>query len=181
MGLGADDYLTKPCTVEQFLKSDRNPPSSVTKKFKAVPKCLLLRCRAIFRQYLSQLSLSLSPPFSSSLTITIAKSISLSDVARGRRLFTGLPHSISHKVTPGRTVKQWITERRMAQAHHLLKSTAYSVRQGLLKRLATLTLAILPVSFVSFTAPRPKLGVNQLTPQSVTITTKQTELCSNRN
>lgn len=128
MDLGADDYLTKPCTVEQFLAAiatrlkrqedllqwyqrsspplpDPTPPSSRS----IFPDCSPLT--AVF-QYIET---------------HYNQVLHLNDVARAVGYSPAYLTHLLHKQT-GRTVKQWIIERRMVQARELLQTTSTSIR-----------------------------------------------------
>jgi YesN/AraC family two-component response regulator len=126
MELGADDYLTKPCTVEQFLAAinsrlhrqeqlshlygaaepgDENQSPQVD-IFPAEPK--LARVFHFIEAHYHQ-------------------PISLGDVAQDAGYSPAYLTNLVQSQT-GRTVKQWIIERRMAEAKTLLATTDQSVR-----------------------------------------------------
>jgi YesN/AraC family two-component response regulator len=140
MELGADDYLTKPCTVEQFL-------TAINTRLK--------RQAELSRPYVS------SPPLPSSFpeaaTVSSAEAepitsktifpdcpklakvfhfieahyhqaINLKDVAQAVGYSPAYLTNLVQEQT-GRTVKRWIIERRMAQARSLLVRTTQPVRQ----------------------------------------------------
>lgn len=132
MELGADDYLTKPCTVEQFLAAinsrlqrqeqlcdlygeagsqpqalpSASPPSQANSIFPADPKLA-----SVFRF----------------IEAHYRQPISLNDVAQEAGYSPAYLTNLVQSHT-GRTVKQWIIERRMAQAKTLLAQTSQSVR-----------------------------------------------------
>lgn len=127
MALGADDYLTKPCTVEQLLSAitvrlqrsqeikqrvDHNYPLVTSSSTTAdiFPECP-----------------KLSPVFQF-IDSHYQQPISLRDVAQAAGYTPAYLTSLAQSHT-GKTVKSWITERRMAQARRMLKSTAHSIRQ----------------------------------------------------
>jgi len=135
MELGADDYLTKPCTVEQFLTAiavrlkrqeeisrQRRPqiaartPEQIpqipqeTQPSSIFPDCPQLA--AVFRF----------------IEIHYRRPINLGDVAQEAGYSPAYLTSLVQEHT-GRTVKRWIIERRMAQARILLMETAQTVRQ----------------------------------------------------
>lgn len=130
MELGADDYLTKPCTVEQFLSAvtirlERRaalenwyakhsqlpePSNSLSDSQFIFPPCPKLR--HVFRFIESHYH----------------QSIGLNDVAQAVGYSPAYLTNLVQNHT-GRTVKRWIIERRMAQARTLLVTTAQSVRQ----------------------------------------------------
>jgi len=126
MDLGADDYLTKPCTVEQFLAAinsrlarqeqlsqlysteqpggeNRQPQTSI---FPAEPKLA-----SVFRF----------------IEAHYRQPISLGDVAQAAGYSPAYLTNLVQSHT-GRTVKQWIIERRMTEAKTLLATTDQSVR-----------------------------------------------------
>ncbi|MEM9946205.1 MAG: response regulator [Cyanobacteria bacterium P01_D01_bin.36] len=141
MVLGADDYFTKPCTVEQFLEAIA---------------ARLTRQEALKHDYADSAQLQLSPSQSLQLqgsqppaepnlsTIfpncpkleTVFKFIEnhyqqpihLSDVAKAAGYSPAYLTNLSQSYT-GRTVKSWIIERRMTQARQLLKETAQSIKK----------------------------------------------------
>jgi YesN/AraC family two-component response regulator len=140
MEFGADDYLTKPCTVEQFLaaintrlkrqaqlarvfqqKSPETAPSKASKACPAAdsapsretdifPDCPKLA--AVFR-FIEE---------------NFHRSINLGDVAQKAGYSAAYLTNLVQSET-GRSIKQWIIERRMAEARLLLKQTEQSVRQ----------------------------------------------------
>ncbi|PZO43080.1 MAG: DNA-binding response regulator [Shackletoniella antarctica] len=126
MDLGADDYLTKPCTVEQFLAAinsrlarqeqlsqlysteqpggeNRQPQTGI---FPAEPKLA-----SVFRF----------------IEAYYRQPISLGDVAQAAGYSPAYLTNLVQSHT-GRTVKQWIIERRMTEAKTLLATTDQSVR-----------------------------------------------------
>ncbi|WP_035987899.1 response regulator [Leptolyngbya sp. KIOST-1] len=131
MELGADDYLTKPCTVEQFLAAINSR----------------LQRQAELHELYSQEALPESPPgahpepphpiFPSDPKLASVfhfieahyhQPISLNDVAQQAGYSPAYLTNLVQSHT-GRTIKQWIIERRMAQAKILLAKTTQSVRQ----------------------------------------------------
>ncbi|HSM81358.1 MAG TPA: response regulator [Nodosilinea sp.] len=129
MELGADDYLTKPCTVEQFLAAINSrlqrqaelsalyrapvPPAQGTATPGLLPDIFPAdsKLEGVFRF----------------IEAHYHQPISLNDVARQAGYSPAYLTSLVQSHT-GRTVKQWIIERRMAQAKQLLATTAQSVR-----------------------------------------------------
>ncbi|MBD2256698.1 response regulator [Pseudanabaena sp. FACHB-2040] len=125
MALGADDYLTKPCTVEQFL-------SAVTTR--------LERQEVLRRWYREKSDLTpaaaisifpdspkLAPVFRF-IEAHYHQPISLTDVAQAAGYSAAYLTNLVQTET-GRTVKRWIIDRRMAQARLLLTTTAQPVNQ----------------------------------------------------
>lgn len=127
MELGADDYLTKPCTVEQFLAA------IVTR---------LQRQEVLKQQYAGPPRSSLVTPAPASIFPDCPKlqqtfrfiethydqAITLGDVARAVGYAPAYLTNLVQNQT-GRTVKQWITERRMAEARRLLLETSRSISE----------------------------------------------------
>lgn len=131
MELGADDYLTKPCTVEQFLQAiaTRLQRQETLKHWYANPQPesptatnALGSSKSIFPN---------NPKLAKVFRFIEAhyhQSISLSDVAQTAGYSPAYLTNLVQSQT-GRSVKQWITERRMAEARKLLVNTAHSVSQ----------------------------------------------------
>lgn len=132
MTLGADDYLTKPCTVEQFLEAisarlkrqediqkgvlrqqstpSHPSPDNPTEDSNIFPNCPKL---APVFQFIEE---------------NFRQSINLSDVAKSVGYSSAYLTSLTQSHT-GRTVKSWIIERRMVEARHLLANTTQSIKQ----------------------------------------------------
>ncbi|MBE9180057.1 response regulator [Oculatella sp. LEGE 06141] len=131
MQLGADDYLIKPCTVEQFL-------SAIAIRLERQE--VLKRAYSEEQQPDSDLSEDSSAASSSTIFPDCPKlmpvfefieahynqTISLSDVAQAVGYSPAYLTSLVQSQT-GRTVKRWIIERRMAQARTLLMDTTQSI------------------------------------------------------
>ncbi|HEY9643895.1 MAG TPA: response regulator [Coleofasciculaceae cyanobacterium] len=130
MELGADDYLTKPCSIEQFL-------SAITTR---------LERQHLLRQYFSR-SLPPSRPADTApspdwifpdcprLSAVFAfieanyhQSIRLSDVAQAVGYSPAYLTHLVQELT-GHSIKRWITERRLSQARQLLRETDQPVKQ----------------------------------------------------
>lgn len=141
MQLGADDYLTKPCTVEQFLSTimTRLERQEVLKQW-YVGAAQRSHSHAVNNPTLDSPT---DPKIdSSSIFPTCPKlskvfrfieanyhqSITLNDVAQAAGYSPAYLTNLVQNQT-GRTVKQWITERRMTQARTLLTNTAHSIGQ----------------------------------------------------
>ncbi|MGB3202770.1 MAG: response regulator [Nodosilinea sp.] len=130
MEIGADDYLTKPCTVEQFL---------------AAINSRLLRQEQLSRLYQSDAcpeseersqagaATNIFPDDPKLASIfqfieaNYQRSISLGDVAQQAGYSPAYLTNLVQLQT-GRTIKQWIIERRMAQARTLLATTNQPVQ-----------------------------------------------------
>ena len=134
MSLGADDYLTKPSTVEELLEvvSVRLKKNAILEQHHATD---LRLSEAIVASDVSKgdretdLLLPNIPEFSEVFEFVEAnynKGITLSDVAKAVGYS---PAYLTNKVKreTGRTVNRWIIERRMAEALFLLRSTDRSV------------------------------------------------------
>jgi len=138
MELGADDYLTKPCTVEQFLSAistrlkrheeirggrervSRNLAQAASAgRLEGVQESnatdIFPRCPKLSKvfQFIEQ---------------HYRESINLEDVAQVAGYSPAYLTSLVQERT-GRTIKRWIIERRMAQSRRLLKTTTNSIRQ----------------------------------------------------
>ncbi|MEA5419132.1 response regulator [Spirulina sp. CCNP1310] len=125
MALGADDYLTKPCTVEQLLGAiaTRLERQAMLKRWYAAqpqgdrPAQPL---NSIFPEHPT-----LSPVFHF-IEAHYDQPIKLTDVAQAVGYSPAYLTNLVQTQT-GRTVKRWIIERRMAQARHLLTTTNQTV------------------------------------------------------
>ncbi len=128
MTLGADDYLTKPCTVENFLDAiasrlqRQEDLKRGLKQSLEQPKEGILTCETIFPD-----CPRLTAVFEF-IEANYQQSINLTDVAQAVGYSPAYLTNLSQSQT-GRTVKAWIIERRMAQARQLLSSTAKSIKQ----------------------------------------------------
>lgn len=117
MTLGADDYLVKPCTVEQLLSAiaTRLQRHQEIQQFTVAETSIFPDCpklAAVF-QFIDQ---------------HYQQPIHLSDVAEAAGYSPAYLTNLSQNHT-GRTIKKWITERRMVQAQQLLKETSQSIKQ----------------------------------------------------
>lgn len=136
MEMGADDYLTKPCTVEQFL-------AAIATR---------LERQAFLRQCFSQAVLAsgsasssrrstpdvnatgvfpncprLTPVFTF-IEANYPQAIGLGDVAKAVGYSPAYLTNLAQALT-GYSVKRWITERRMFQARQLLRDTDQPIKQ----------------------------------------------------
>jgi len=126
MALGADDYLTKPCTVEQFLGAI----ATRLRRSKEI-KSGLRRSGALAASPDSSNIFPECPKLSSVFQFIDShyhRSISLNDVAQAAGYTPAYLTSLAQSHT-GKTVKSWITERRMEQARQMLKTTAHPIKQ----------------------------------------------------
>ncbi len=136
MELGADDYLTKPCTVEHLL-------AAITTRLErqAVLKQWYISNSQASPQTGSQIKEDAdagpgsifphSPKLDQVFRFIEAhyhQPISLSDVAQAVGYSPAYLTNLVQTQT-GRTVKRWIIERRMAQARWLLATTAQTINQ----------------------------------------------------
>ena len=133
MELGADDYLTKPCTVEQFL-------SAIATRLQRYEELANLHERSPTHPEAQPAPSADSsgtdfifphcPPLAGVFHFIEAhyhKPLNLKDVAREVGYSPAYLTNLVQKQT-GRTVKQWIIARRMTQARKLLKTTTKSIR-----------------------------------------------------
>lgn len=156
MKLGADDYLTKPCTVEQFLAAittrlqrqeelsalfGGDEETSPGKRSPQLPRNLNIlntplgqggRGDPIEDSYNpNNLDFFPTDPKLDNVFQFIeahfCQSISLNDVAQAVGYSPAYLTNLVQTHT-GRSVKQWIIERRMAQARQLLTATEHSIR-----------------------------------------------------
>lgn len=138
MELGADDYLTKPCTVEQFLAAIntrlqrqaelsqiyQQPSGGLPQTSPVVPPEALAPSEEtdIFPR-----CPRLAPVFSF-IEAHYHQPINLQDVAQQAGYSPAYLTNLVQEET-GRSVKRWIIERRMAQARRLLRQTSQTIRQ----------------------------------------------------
>ncbi|MEM6452911.1 MAG: response regulator [Cyanobacteria bacterium P01_D01_bin.105] len=135
MGLGADDYLTKPCTVEQFLEAiaARLTRQEALKRDYAQAAQLHAAQRQDSQPAAPQV-LSIFPDCPKLAAVFefieahYQQPIHLSDVAQAAGYSPAYLTNLSQSYT-GRTIKSWIIERRMFQARQLLKETAQSIHK----------------------------------------------------
>ena len=141
MELGADDYLTKPCTVEQFLAAinsrlQRHEQLSQLYGIGATSpagedgKCGRDGHSGKDRVWSLTGIFPDEPNLAGVFQFIEAhyhQSISLNDVAQEVGYSPAYLTNLVQSQT-GRTVKQWVIERRMAQARTLLTNTTQSVR-----------------------------------------------------
>jgi YesN/AraC family two-component response regulator len=134
MELGADDYLTKPCTVEQFLAAiatrlerqerlkrwyaQQSQPASPVSENQPTP----VPSPSIFphQPKLAQVFRFIEAHYNQAIRLT--------DVAQAAGYSPAYLTNLVQTQT-GRTIKRWIIERRMAQARLLLTTTSQSVNQ----------------------------------------------------
>ncbi|MCU0565045.1 MAG: response regulator [Oculatellaceae cyanobacterium Prado106] len=124
MTLGADDYLTKPCSLEQFL-------AAITAR---LARQAQLRDCLVAHPANRQAENSIFPacPRLSQVFAFIEthyhQPITLSEVAQAAGYSAAYLTNLTQELT-GHSVKRWIIERRMLQARNLLRETNQSVRQ----------------------------------------------------
>ncbi len=133
MSLGADDYLTKPSTVEDLLEavSARLKKYAILEKYYASNQS----AEATVASRVPEAQTDLLFPSVSELSEVFEfieanynKGITLCDVAKAVGYSSAYLTNRVKRET-GRTVNRWIIERRMAQALFLLGSTNQSVEQ----------------------------------------------------
>lgn len=132
MTSGADDYLTKPCTVETFLDAI----ASRLKRQDELKRGLQQTAVPVLDTRQSEESSTIKTIFPDCPRLTAVfefieahyqQPINLTDVAQAVGYSPAYLTNLSQSHT-GRTVKAWIIERRMAQARQLLTSTAESIK-----------------------------------------------------
>lgn len=142
MELGADDYLTKPCTVEQFLAAiharikryqelfQRPNPSGHSASANRARPVVAARAGAGSSPAIANFFPDcprLGAVFRF-IETHYHQPINLRDVAQEAGYSPAYLTNLVQEHT-GRTIKRWIIERRMAQARQLLAHTTESVRQ----------------------------------------------------
>ncbi|MDB9528533.1 response regulator [Oscillatoria sp. CS-180] len=131
MELGADDYLTKPCTVEQFL-------TAIAARLKRHDELLgrssqrlqstsgnpseIVNTGTIFPEH-SKLSAVFE-----FIEAHFDEAINLKDVAQAAGYSPAYLTNLVQEQT-GQSIKRWIIERRMVEARKLLKSTLKPIKQ----------------------------------------------------
>ncbi|MEM8714480.1 MAG: response regulator [Cyanobacteria bacterium P01_G01_bin.4] len=135
MNLGADDYLAKPCTIEQFLgaivarlrrhakssnQQHQNLASRPQRTSHPLPTKLDIEVDYVFPD-----RPPLNPIFQF-IEENFHQPIRLNDIANMAGYSPAYLTSLVRSQT-GRTVKQWVVERRMAQARHLISQSNRSI------------------------------------------------------
>lgn len=123
MELGADDYLTKPCTVEQFLAAIATRLKRQDDLLKLYSeKCPEPQPSSIFPHcpQLTQVFRFIETSYH--------QPINLKDVADAAGYSPAYLTHLVQKQT-GQTIKQWIIKQRMARACQLLQTTQQSIKQ----------------------------------------------------
>ena len=128
MDLGAEDYLTKPCNVERFL-------SAITTRLKR--KEQLQQCYgsvsnddksdSFFTQYKLTKCGKINQVFNF-VEANYQRPLGLKEVAANLGYSSAYLTNLVRQET-GRTVKQWIIERRMDKARQLLLDTDKAIAQ----------------------------------------------------
>jgi YesN/AraC family two-component response regulator len=133
MELGADDYLTKPCTVEQFL-------AAIATRLKRYKEVLASQDKQPEKNRQSEILGQIEqdeadfsfPDCSNLLPVfnfietNYSQPLKLNDVANEAGYSPAYLTNLVQKKT-GRTIKQWIILRRMVQARKLLRTTTKSI------------------------------------------------------
>ncbi|MBT9312218.1 response regulator transcription factor [Leptothoe kymatousa] len=128
MTLGADDYLTKPCTVENFLDAIASRLQRHETLKRGLQHLLNQEQDGII---LSETIFPDCPRLTAVFEFIEAnyqRPINLTDVAQAVGYSPAYLTNLAQSQT-GRTVKAWIIERRMAQARQLLQNTAESIKK----------------------------------------------------
>lgn len=134
MVLGADDYLTKPCTVDKFLEAIATRLTRQAQLQKAFSLASKSSSKANAQTDLNDSKPSFFPdcPKLESVFKFIechyAQPINLNDVAKAAGYSPAYLTNLSQSHT-GRTVKSWIIARRMAQSRQLLTDSSLSIRK----------------------------------------------------
>jgi YesN/AraC family two-component response regulator len=138
MEMGADDYLTKPCTIEQFLaaintrlKRQEQLASLYQQTFPQSPS----EARESINSGLSpnQSGISIFPdcpklaPVFRFIEANYRQPITLNDVAREVGYSPAYLTTLVQSQT-GRSIKRWIIERRMDRARNLLANTTQTIQ-----------------------------------------------------
>lgn len=138
MTLGADDYLTKPCTVEQFLAAI----ATRLNRKDALAQSDFYDQKRLAKQTVTAHSFTVSlteadsifpdcpqlNPAFDFIELHYKEPINISEVAAVAGYSPAYLTSLVYAQT-GRTVKRLIIERRMVQARFLLANTTYPVRE----------------------------------------------------
>lgn len=138
MEMGADDYLTKPCTLDQFLAAIHTRLHRQTQLTQIYQKSSLRSPvvsneGADLRVLPSQWHPNIFPDCSHLMPVFqfieahYHQPITLNDVAREVGYSPAYLTNLVQEQT-GRSVKRWIIERRMVQAKHLLLHSTETIR-----------------------------------------------------
>jgi YesN/AraC family two-component response regulator len=135
MELGADDYLTKPCTIEELMRAI----AAQLEKQEVHRQWYAARCQPSPETLYADTAKAAEPQFIfppiphlrevfDFIETNYQKSITLHDVSQAvgysRAYLTNL---VANQT--GQTVNRWIVQRRMAEARSLLRDTNQSVEQ----------------------------------------------------
>jgi YesN/AraC family two-component response regulator len=138
MEMGADDYLTKPCTVDQFLAAinsrlkrhdqlahlyGKNTSNTAADHLETLPEKHIGQSGDSFFPNCQKLSAVFRY-----IEAHYRQSINLKAVAQAAGYSPAYLTNLVQEQT-GRTVKRWIIERRIAEAKTLLTNTNQSIRQ----------------------------------------------------
>jgi len=128
MDLGAEDYLTKPCNVERFLTAI----TTRLKRSEELQKCYgstsdFSEPESFFSQYEIPQSNKINRVFEM-IEANFHRPLELKEVASSLGYSSAYLTNFVRQKT-GRTVKQWIIERRMSQARQLLLHTDKAIAQ----------------------------------------------------
>ncbi len=148
MELGADDYLTKPCTIEQFLAAiitRLNRQEQINQLYNTASRPVFENRNSANSQADSQADRHPEPTEHSApnsifpncpklnyvfcfIEANYHKPITLNDVAQAAGYSPAYLTNLTQELT-GHTVKQWIIERRMTRAKQLINATTHSIRK----------------------------------------------------
>ncbi len=129
MEMGADDYLTKPCSVEQLLTAIA---TRLERQAQLQASFSRTSCSQTSSTDKPELGIFPDCPRLSQVFVFIEANyhqpMSLSDVANAVGYSPAYLTNLAQELT-GYPIKRWVTERRMFQARQLLRETDQSVRQ----------------------------------------------------
>lgn len=134
MELGADDYLTKPCTVEELLRAiaAQLKKQSILQqwcfaKSQQVPKLPLADTAEVTEPFILPSIPQMREVFDF-IEANYHRPITLGDVAQVVDYSPAYLTDLVRRET-GQTLYRWVIERRMAQARYLLLVTSQSVQE----------------------------------------------------
>ena len=127
MDLGAEDYLTKPCNIDRFLTAIT---TRLKRKEELQKSCVSVN-NFIYKSSIAEEQISYSSKINQVFEFiedNYHRPLELKEVASRLGYSSAYLTNLVRKKT-GRTVKQWIIERRMNKARQLLLNTEESVTQ----------------------------------------------------
>ncbi len=126
MEMGADDYLTKPCSVERFLAAITTRlarQAQMQACFAGVPAASNPEAETGIFPDCSRLAQVFT-----FIEANYHRPISLGDVAKAAGYSPAYLTNLTQELT-GNSIKRWITQRRMSEARQLLRETDQPVQQ----------------------------------------------------